>query len=87
MTPELRKIVAKFKINEIGSLNEDRALNCALVHINGILNIPIFWVEKGTPTEAQFGAESTQEYWESLKKEIIFIQLKTSLYEKGDYHR
>lgn len=87
MTPELRKIVAKFKNDELSILTETRALNCALVHINGILNIQIFWVEKGTPTEAQFGAESTQEYWEALKKEIIAIQLKTSIHEKEDCNR
>lgn len=76
MTPELRKIVFKFKTNELRVLDKSRALKFTLVHIEEILKIPIFWVEKGSSAEAQFGQESTQEYWEKLKKEIEEIQKK-----------
>lgn len=74
MTPELRKLILKIiknKINNaIGAISQQEALNIALFHINEILKIPIIWVEKRSQAEAQFGAESTEEYWQALKKEI-----------------
>lgn len=77
MTVQLRKLILKIiKNNHIGTISQEQALNIALFHINEILKIPVFWVEKGSPSEAQFGAESTEEYWQGLKKEIIQLLQK-----------
>ena len=69
MTPALKKIVSKFK-----TVDEKTAIEYSLIHIKEILKIPIFWVEKGSQAESQFGTESTEEHWQCLKKEIEQIQ-------------
>lgn len=71
--PEAKNLIAKFKFKDTFNLKNHEATQCALICIETILKLPVFWIERDAAKwaqESQFGKEGTEEYWIDLKKEI-----------------
>lgn len=76
-TDKALKLVQKFIDN---AYQEDKeglytpiAKQCALILVDEILELPIVWSSEGSFMAHHNGVESTEEFWQEVKKEISLI--------------
>lgn len=57
------------KFKEQAVLNDRQAVKCALIELEDILNMDVFWFEKSaTGFGGKVKPEETYEFWEEVKK-------------------
>ncbi len=71
-----RELIEKYKPKCSGNsqelLNTKLAKQCALIHINQILELPVCWYSKemSDRDSETYPPEGTKEYWQEVKTEI-----------------